>query len=146
GSSLPEAYGRRPRITVRRDDPPPGEEAQVDYGRLGRWTDPATGQSRILHAFVLVLSFSRHMFVHVVWRLDGATWLACHRLAFAFFGGVPGRVILDNLKGGVLSPDRYDPLLNRGYAELAQHYGCLVDPARAAKPRDTPRAERQLPY
>jgi hypothetical protein len=36
----------------------------------------------------------------------------------------------------VLHPDLYDPLLSRGYAELAQHFGCLIDPARSAKPKD----------
>jgi hypothetical protein len=56
-ATLPEAYGRRVSITVRRDDPPPGDEAQVDYGRLGKWTDPKTGETMILNAFILVLSF-----------------------------------------------------------------------------------------
>src|SRR6266849_1957847 len=130
-ATLPEAYGRRVSITVRRDDPPPGDEAQVDYGRLGKWTDPKTGETMILNAFILVLSFSRHMFVAVVRRMDAATWLDCHVRAFAFFGTVPSRIILDNLKSGVLHPDLYDPLLNRGYAELARHFGCLIDPARA---------------
>ena len=145
-ATLPEAYGRRVNITVRRDDPPPGDEAQVDYGRLGKWTDPKTGETMILNAFILVLSFSRHMFVAVVRRMDAATWLDCHVRAFAFFGAVPSRIILDNLKSGVLHPDLYDPLLNRGYAELARHFGCLIDPARAAKPKDKPRVERQVPY
>ena len=40
----------------------------------------------------------------------------------------------DNLKTGVDKPDLYDPRLNRCYAELAAHYGVLVDPARAARP------------
>ena len=122
-ATLPEAYGRRVSITVRRDDPPPGDEAQVDYGRLGKWTDPTTGETMILNAFILVLSFSRHMFVAVVRHMDAATWLDCHVRAFAFFGAVPSRIILDNLKSGVLHPDLYDPLLNRGYAELARHFG-----------------------
>ncbi len=145
-ATFPEAYGKRPSITVRRDDPPPGEEVQVDFGRLGKWTDPATGESMILQAFILVLSFSRHMFVAVVRRMDAPTWLICHQRAFAFFNAVPARIILDNLKGGVLHPDLYDPLLNRGYAELAHHYGFLVDPARSAKPKDKPRVERQVPF
>jgi hypothetical protein len=37
-------------------------------------------------------------------------------------------------------PDLYDPKINRSYVELAAHYGCLIDPARAIKPRDKPRA------
>ena len=76
------------------------------------------------------------MFVAVVRLMDAATWLDCHVRAFAFFGAVPSRIILNNLKSGVLHPDLYDPLLNRGYAELAHHFGCLIDPARAAKPKD----------
>jgi len=144
--AFPEAYGRRQGITVLRDDPPPGEEAQVDYGRLGKWTDPKSGETMILNAFILVLSFSRHMFVAVVRHMDAAAWLECHVRAFAFFGATPARIILDNLKSGVLHPDLYDPLLNRGYAELAHHFGCLIDPARSAKPRDKPRVERQVPY
>ncbi len=122
-ANFPEAYGRRQGITVLRDDPPPGEEAQVDFGRLGKWTDPVSGETMILHAFVLVLSFSRHMFVAVVRHMDAVTWLECHVRAFTFFGSTPRRIILDNLKSGVLHPDLYDPLLNRGYAELAHHFG-----------------------
>ena len=52
----------------------------------------------------------------------------------------------DNLKTGVDKPDLYDPKLNRSYAELAAHYGCLIDPARALKPRDKARVERPMPY
>ena len=43
-------------------------------------------------------------------------------------------------------PDLYDPKINKAYAELATHYGALVDPARAAKPKDKPRVERPMPY
>jgi len=52
----------------------------------------------------------------------------------------------DNLKTGVVKPDLYDPKINRVYAELAAHYGCLIDPARAAKPKDKARVERPMPY
>jgi hypothetical protein len=84
---LPDAYSRRPRITVRRDDPPPGDEAQVDYGRLGKWVDPVTGEGMILNPFVMVLSFSRHMFVGVVRRMDAAAWVDCHlRVRFLWIG------------------------------------------------------------
>jgi hypothetical protein len=43
-------------------------------------------------------------------------------------------------------PDLYDPRINRSYAELAAHYGCLVDPARSRKPRDKAQVERPMPY
>ena len=88
----------------------------------------------------MVLACSRHMFVRPVLKMDQRAWTECHVEAFAFFGGVPARLVPDNLKTGVDKPDLYDPKVNRSYAELAAHYGCLVDPARALKPRDKPRA------
>jgi transposase len=130
---LPDAYTRRPRITVRRDDPPPGEEAQVDYGRLGKWVDPVTGDGMILNAFVMVLSFSRHMFVAAVRRMDAAAWIECHLRAFAFFGSVPRRIILDNLKSGVLKPDLYDPLMNRGVRGVGSSFWVPDRPCQIGK-------------
>ena len=59
---------------------------------------------------------------------------------------MPARLVPDNLKTGVDKPDLYDPKLNRSYAELSAHYGCLIDPARSRKPRDKARVERPMPY
>ena len=123
-----------------------GEQAQIDYGQLGRWLDPVTGKLRTVWAFVMVLACSRHMFVRPVLKMDQRSWTECHVAAFEFFGGVPARLVPDNLKTGVDKPDLYDPKINRSYAELAAHYGCLIDPARALKPRDKARVERPMPY
>jgi transposase len=137
---------KKPRITVRRDDPPPGEEAQIDFGYLGMWRDPKTGKKYRLWAFALILSFCRHMFVRVVTRMDHREWLTCHILAFQFFGGAPKRITPDNLKTGIIKADLYDPKFNQGYEELAHHYGIIIDPARSNKPRDKARVERVIPY
>jgi transposase len=138
---------RRSQVTVWNPRPAEaGEQAQVDYGILGRWLDPATGKLRTVWAFVMVLACSRHMFVRPVVKMDQRAWTECHVEAFAFFGGVPARLVPDNLKTGVDKPDLYDPKVNRSYAELAEHYGCLIDPARAVKPRDKPQVERPMPY
>ena len=138
---------KKPRIiTVRRSEPPPGEEAQIDFGYLGTWQDPLSGKSRRLWAFALILSFSRHMFIRIVTRLDQREWLMCHILAFDFFNGVSKRLVPDNLKTGVIKADLYDPKFNRGYEELAHHYGIIIDPARSGKPRDKARVERVIPY
>ncbi len=126
----------RERVTVLRPEVPAGEEAQVDYGHLGSWLDPISGRVRRVWAFVMVLACSRHMFVRPVLRLDARSWVAAHVAAFAFFGGAARRLVPDNLATGVDRPDLYDPKINRAYGELAAHYGTLVDPARAAKPKD----------
>jgi transposase len=74
------------------------------------------------------------------------SWLEAHVAAFAFFGGVPHRLVPDNLTAAILKADRYDPRLNRAYSELARYYGCLVDPARVGHPKDKPRVERSVAY
>src|SRR6266550_7076869 len=126
---------------VRMARPPgaPGAEAQVDYGYLGLWPDPSTGRRRRLWAFSMVLPYSRHLFVRPAVSMAQRAWTEAHVAAFEFFGGVPKKLTPDNLKAGVCKPDLYDPKINRGYAELASYYGCLVDPARACHPRDKPR-------
>jgi hypothetical protein len=134
------------RVTVRRPPATLGEAVEIDFGVLGMWQDPRTGRRRRLWAFVMVLAASRHMFVRPVWSLDLKAWIRCHVEAFEFYGAVPRRWVLDNLKDGVVRASLYDPLLNRTYAELAQHYGALVDPCRSEKPRDKPVVERMVPY
>lgn len=144
-ANLPEETLRQ-RVTVLREDPPPGEEAQIDYGYLGTWIDPVGGRRRRIWVFVMVLACSRLMFVRPVLKMDQRTWTECHVEAFKFFGGAPKRLVPDNLRTGVEQPDLYDPKINRSYAELACHYGVLVDPARRGKPKDKPRVERPMPY
>lgn len=134
------------RVTVSRPPVEPGSEAQIDYGRLGSWTDPATGVRHTIWAFVMVLACSRLMFVRPVIRMTQTSWCEAHVEAFNFFGGVPERLVPDNLKTGVDRPDLYDPRINRTYQELASHYSVLPDPARAFKPKDKPRVERAMPY
>ena len=133
-------------VTLWRPPVPPGDEAQIDYGFLGSWLDPVTEKIRRVWAFVMVLACSRHMFVRPVFSLNALSWAETHVAAFEFFGGVPARLVPDNLRTGVDRPDLYDPKINRSYAELAEHYGCLVDPARAFKPKDKARVERPMPY
>ncbi len=134
------------RLTVLLPDPAFGEAMEIDYGRLGTWTDPIGGRRRMVWAFVATLRASGMHFVRPVLRMDRASWITCHLEALRFFGGSPRFWICDNLRTGVLSADLYDPRLNRAYRELAEHYGAIVDPARALHPKDKPRVERAVPY
>jgi transposase len=142
----PDHLRQAPRLTVRHDDPLPGAEAQVDFFYVGRWLDPELERPRKLYAFLLTLSHSRHAFLYPVLAEDGAAWLGGHVAAFSFFGGVPHRLVPDNLTAGVSKASRYDPRLNRAYGELVRYYGCIVDPARVATPTDKPRVERTVSY
>lgn len=136
----------REKVTVPRGAVAPGSEAQIDYGKLGMWLDPLSGRRVAVWAFVMVLSCSRHIFVQPVLKMHQSSWCASHVAAFDFFGGVPARLVPDNLKTGVIRADLYDPKMNKAYAELAAHYDTLIDPARARKPKDKPRVERPMQY
>lgn len=137
---------KTPKPTIRLDDPPPGDEAQVDFFSVGWWDDPEAGRRRKLYAFVMTLSHSRHQFLYPVLAEDGVNWLDGHVAAFRFFGGVPRRVVPDNLTAGIVKADRYDPRFNRAYADLARYYGCVIDPSRVRHPKDKPRVERTVAY
>lgn len=125
---------------------PPGDEAQVDFFYMGRWHDPESGCERRVYGFIMTLSHSRHQFLYPVLSEDAASWLEGHVEALRFFGGAPKRLVPEPLSAGILRADRYDPRVNRAYGELARYYGCIVDPSRAAHPKDKPRVERQVSY
>ena len=134
------------RGTVRMSATKPGEVAEVDFGYLGRIADPLTGQLRKAWAFVLVLVFSRHMHVTITFRQDISAAIAAFEAGWAFFQGIPRRVIIDNFSAAVDKADNYDPLLNRVLAEYSQHRGFILDPARVRHPKDKPHTERGVPF
>jgi transposase len=131
---------------VCRIETPPGVEAQVDFGSAGPQWDSRTGRRRRAWLFVMTLSNSRHQYVEFVFDQKIETWLRCHEEAFAWFGGVPRRVVLDNLKAGVIQPDLHDPVLGEPYRRLAQHYGFVISPNRPATPRHKGKVESGVHY
>ncbi len=108
---------------------PPGEEAQVDYGK-GAKSLYSTGKYRKPRLFVMTLKYSGRAFRKVVWKSSKEIWAKLHEEAFRYFGGCPQYVVLDNLKEGVIKPDIYEPDLNPVYAAMLDHYGVVADPAR----------------
>lgn len=124
----------------------PGEAAQVDFGSGPKLPHPKTGVPTRTSVFVMTLCDSRHMYAEVVWDQKSATWLRCHRNAFEFFGGVPRRVIIDNLKSAITRACHRDPEVQRSYAELGQGYGFTIVPCRPRRPRHKGRVERGVGY
>lgn len=131
----------QPNATVRVERAP-GEEAQVDFGYAGRMLDPATGVLRKTWAFVMTLAYSRHQYVEFVFDQTLPTWIALHAHAFVFFGGVPQRVVLDNLKAGILKASFDDPQIQATYRECAEHYGFLIAPCRPRTPQHKGKVEQ----
>lgn len=132
---------RTPKATVRVERKP-GAEAQVDFGYAGRMIDPDTDKLRRAWAFVMTLSWSRHQYVEFVFDQKVATWLRLHRNAFAFFEGVPKRVVIDNLKAAIVKAVWDDPKVQQSYRDCAAHYGFLIAPCRPRTPRHKGKVEQ----
>ncbi len=91
-------------------------------------------------------SHSRHQYVELVQDQTVATWLALHRNAFAFLGGVPRKIVLDNLKAGIIKASVTDPEVQRAYRECAEHYGFIISPCVARTPEHKGKVERGVQY
>ncbi len=133
-----------PQIATCRVEVDPGSEVQIDYARIGKLFDPSCERKRILYVFIGTLSHSRMKYVELTFRQDQTSFVSSHVRMFEFFGGVPLRTIIDNLKTGIIKPDLYDPHLNRAYREMSEHYECFIDPARVRHPKDKGKVERDV--
>jgi transposase len=122
----------------------PGEESQVDFGYIG--TLLIGGKRKKAWVFIMTLSYSRYMFVKIVFDQSVKTFITCHLDAFRYFGGVPETVILDNLKAGVIDANFYEPIVQRTYAAFAAHYGFYAQPCRIYTPTDKGKVERAVDY
>lgn len=139
----PHRPPRRPQAVVR-FEPAPGEQAQVDWGEFA-YTD-AQGRRRKVYGFVMVLSYSRAIYVEFVEQQDLSTLLRCHLHAFAALGGVPKTILYDNMKTVVLrrqgSQVEYHPRL-LDFALLAGYQPRSCRPYRA---QTKGRVERVIGY
>ena len=135
--------GRRS-TTVRVDDPPPGVELQVDFGRLG--LVPDGDRRRVCWALIFTACYSRHCFVWPTFHQTTEAVIEGFEAAWEFFGGgVFPVVIPDNMASVVVKAESTAPRFNDVFLEYAQSRGFVVDAARVATPTDKPRVERTVP-
>lgn len=132
--------------TTMRLDFDPAEAAQVDFGAGPEITDVHTGEVFKTWVFVMTLCWSRHQYAEVVRDQTIATWLGCHRRAFAWFGGVPGRMIIDNPKCAITRACITDPAVQRAYAECAEGYGFKISPCPPRDPQKKGIVESGVKY
>ena len=123
----------------------PGDCAQVDWGSFG--SVPVGATHRRLSFFVMVLCYSRMMYLEFTLSESMEQFLACHRHAFEFFQAVPARVMIDNLKVGVLShPFGQRPIFNARYLDLAAHYGFEPVACTVRRANEKGRVENAVGY
>jgi transposase len=123
----------------------PGREAQVDFGKA-TCRIKIEGTYRHVWLFKMTLSCSKHAYEEFVERQDLETFLRCHERAFAFFGGVPEIVTLDNIKSGVLQASIFEPILNQTYLVFATHWHFAANPCMPRRPEHKGVVERDIGY
>lgn len=122
----------------------PAEQAQVDWADFGR--RKVRGGTRRLFAFVMVLSYSRHLFVRFFYDARLPSFLAGHVEAFAAFGGVPRRLLYDNLKSAVLERVNDGIRFHPRLLELADAHGYEPRPVAPRRGNEKGRVERSIRY
>jgi transposase len=122
----------------------PGELAQVDWGE---WGSIAVGDTRRrLSFFVMVLAYSRQMYVEFTLSQTMEQFLAAHLNAFNALG-VPRKVMVDNLRSAVLRHVRGEPVqFNPRYLDFARHYGFEIVACNVARGNEKGRVERGVGY
>jgi transposase len=119
-----------------------GEKCFVDYsGKTPSYVDPQTGQRVAVELFVAVLGASNLTYAEATLSQKVGDFVMAHVHALAYFGGAPAMWVPDQLKTAVVVACRYEPGIQRTYAEFAQHYDSAVVPARPYKPRDKAKVE-----
>ena len=114
-----------------------GEKTFVDFsGKRPVLVDRRTGELRPVELFVAVLGASGMTYAEATETQQLADWVGAHVHMVEYFGGATALWVPDQLRSAITRPCRYEPDVNRSYADLAAHYGAVVVPARPRKPRD----------
>ena len=123
----------------------PGQAAQVDWGDAGFM--PVGQTRRRLSFFVMVLCHSRQMYVEFTLGQTQEHFLACHRRAFEYFGGVPLELMVDNCKTAILShPYGQLAVPHPRYLDFARHHGFLIKACAPRKANEKGRVEKAVHY
>lgn len=123
----------------------PAQEAQIDYGTL-YLPIGENGRKKKVHLLLVTLSHSRKAYVEAVLSQNTESFLRSLENAFRHFGGVPTRLVPDNLKAAVIKADWYEPELNPKLRDFAAHYDTLIMPARPYQPTDKGKVESGVKY
>jgi len=118
-----------------------GEKLFIDYADGLSIVNRVTGEFIMTQLFLAVWGASNYTYAEASLSQTLPDWIGSHRRALEYFGGSPRVLVPDNLKSGVSKACKYEPVLNPTYADMAEHYGCAVLPARPRKPRDKAKVE-----
>ena len=116
----------------------PGEKQEVDWaGNTAKIINNITGEIIKAYVFVTTLPYSGYSYVEAFTDMTTESWITAHINAYNYFDGVTKILVPDNLKTGVTKVEKHNnPIINKVYQEMAEHYDTVVIPARVRKPKD----------
>jgi transposase len=131
--------------TVLRDLYIGGEKLFVDYaGDTMHYIHIETGEIIKVQVFVACLPATDYGYALAVPSQKSEDFIYALTRCLKAIGGVPKIIVPDNLKAAVTKTDRYEPDINHIMEDMANHYGCVVIPARSGKPKDKSLCEDQV--
>jgi transposase len=135
---------QRDRIAYIRFETMPGQQAQVDFGdfQVGN----PDGTTTTVYCFVMVLGYSRHMYIEFIEHCTMAKFLECHQNALGFFGGIPAEIVYDNMKNVVIKRLAGAIQWNRTFESFCVHYGFKPIAAPPYSPWAKGKVERPINY
>jgi transposase len=126
-------------------DKKPGYSLEVDWaGTKILYYNKNTNICSKASVFIAVLPYSNFTYAEAFPAETTDFWIAGHINAFLYINGTPLVLIPDNLKTGVNKADRYDPVINKSYANMAEYYNIAIIPTRVVKPRDKATVEKAV--
>jgi len=135
---------QKTRLAYARFETEPGLQAQVDWGDFQ--VQEPNGKTLTLYAFVMLLGYSRAMYVELVERCTLETFLDCHIHAFHFLQGVPAEILYDNMKNVVLGRENGKTVFNVEFLHFAHHYGFQPKACPPYSPWVKGKVERPMDY
>lgn len=123
----------------------PGEVAEVDFGYLGMFPGPL-GKLVKTYGLAVILPYSKLDFYAITYDQKLETLIKELENAFAYFGGVPKRLKVDNMKTAILKNQHYDLEFNQDFLEFAYHYNTVVIPCTPYSPEQKGTVEAGIKY
>ena len=133
--------GGVPEKATVRFETPPGEQAQVDWAEVGSFMDES-GRKRKVYAFVMVLCYSRMLYVEFTLGMRIEELIRCHEHAFEYFGGWTHSILYDNMAQVRLPSGRLNPLM----ADFLTHHGIALKTCQPYRARTKGKVERSIRY
>lgn len=135
---------KRDHVAYVRFETMPGVQAQVDFGDFQ--IECADGEKLTIYCFIMVLGFSRKIYIEFISCCTMANFLTCHQRAFRYFGGVPMEILYDNMKNVVIKKLVGVVQWNTSFLSFCLHYGFRPLTTPVYSPWAKGKVERPIQY